>query len=91
MSINQRYIIMKEENWSVYLSGEIHTNWRNKISSGISNLGLSVTISSPITDHTSSDNCGVSILGNEDSDYWKDHKGAKINAIRTRVLIENPI
>jgi YtoQ family protein len=79
---------MKEENWSVYLSGEIHTNWRNKISSGISNLGLSVTISSPITDHTSSDNCGVSILGNEDSDYWKDHKGAKINAIRTRILIE---
>jgi YtoQ family protein len=79
---------MKEENWAVYLSGEIHTNWRNKISSGISNLGLSVTISSPITDHTSSDNCGVSILGNEDSDYWKDHKGAKINAIRTRILIE---
>jgi YtoQ family protein len=27
------------------------------------------------------------ILGDEPSPFWKDHKGAKVNAIRTRSLI----
>ena len=79
---------MRSENWTVYLSGEIHTNWRNQISDGISDLDLSVKFLNPVTDHLSSDNCGVSILGHEENSYWKDHKGAQINAIRTRTMIE---
>jgi|TARA_B110000438_G_scaffold301648_1_gene357080 YtoQ family protein len=79
---------MKGEDWTVYLSGEIHTNWRDQISDGVANLGMSVNFLGPVTNHTSSDNCGVQILGHEDSDYWKDHKGAQINAIRTRTMIE---
>ena len=46
------------------------------------------SIYSPVTDHDSSDNCGVEILGMEGNDFWKDHKGAQMNAIRTRTLIE---
>ena len=72
----------------VYLSGEIHTDWREKIQSGASDLNLSVKFHSPVTDHDSSDDCGVVILGHEKSPFWKDHKGAKLNAIRTRTLIE---
>ena len=34
-----------------------------------------------------SDDCGVKILGEEENLFWKDHKGAQINAIRTRTLI----
>ena len=79
---------MESEIWTVYLSGEIHTNWRNEIYVGISKLDLSVKFLSPVTDHLSSDNCGVSILGHEENDYWKDHKGAQINAIRTRTMIK---
>jgi YtoQ family protein len=79
---------MKGENWTVYLSGEIHTNWRDKIANGASNIGIPVIFLSPVADHASSDNCGVNILGPEDSDYWKDHKGAKVNAIRTRTMIK---
>ena len=45
------------------------------------------TFLSPVTDHAASDNCGVDILGNEDSAFWKDHKGAKVNAIRNRTQI----
>ncbi len=71
----------------VYLSGEIHSDWREQIIEGSS--GLDVEFSSPVTDHDASDDCGVAILGAEVSKFWHDHKGAKVNAIRTRHGIEN--
>jgi YtoQ family protein len=74
--------------FSVYLSGEIHSDWRQKIYEGAKAGGLSVKFNSPVTDHDNSDDCGVTILGDEHNAFWKDHKGAKINAIRTRTLID---
>lgn len=74
--------------WNVYLAGEIHSEWREEIEKGVVNENLPVEISAPVTDHPASDNVGVDILGEEKSDFWKDHKGGKINAIRTRTLIE---
>lgn len=74
--------------WSVYLSGEIHTDWRERIEQGAKEQGLPVTFSAPVTNHAASDDCGVDILGEEDQAFWKDHKGAGVNAIRTRTLIE---
>lgn len=71
----------------VYLSGEIHTDWREQIVEGAK--GLSVSFSSPVTDHAASDDCGVAILGEEPEKFWHDHKGAMVNAIRTRHGIEN--
>ena len=73
---------------TVYLSGEIHTDWRNQIEAGAENSGLPVAFLAPVTDHDASDDCGVSILGDEEQSFWKDHKGAKVNAIRTRTMIE---
>ncbi len=72
---------------SVYLSGEIHTDWREQIVDGAKDLD--VTFSAPVTDHDASDDCGVAILGDEPNKYWHDHKGAMINAIRTRKGIED--
>lgn len=66
----------------VYLSGEIHTDWREQITQGAA--GLDVSFDSPVTDHAASDDCGVAILGAEPNKYWHDHKGAMVNAIRTR-------
>lgn len=66
----------------VYLSGEIHTDWREQITQGAE--GLDVSFDSPVTDHAASDDCGVAILGEEPNKYWHDHKGAMVNAIRTR-------
>lgn len=71
----------------VYLSGEIHTDWRDQIVTGAQDLDVS--FSSPVTDHAASDDCGVAILGAEDNKFWHDHKGAKLNAIRTRKGIED--
>ncbi|NOZ52430.1 MAG: YtoQ family protein [Gammaproteobacteria bacterium] len=74
--------------WTVYLSGEIHTDWRERIKHGVEALGLSVVFFAPVTDHENSDDCGVRILGEEKSPFWRDNKSAKINAIRTRSFIE---
>jgi YtoQ family protein len=66
----------------VYLSGEIHSDWRDRIIEGASELDA--TFTAPVTDHEASDDCGVAILGAEADKYWHDHKGAMLNAIRTR-------
>ena len=71
----------------VYLSGEIHTDWREEITQSC--IDKEITFISPITIHESSDDCGVAILGGEPNKFWHDHKGAKINAIRTRKGIED--
>ena len=71
----------------VYLAGEIHTNWREDIAHGCK--GLEVEFTAPVTDHDSSDDCGVSIMGPEKDKFWHDNKGAKLNAIRTRKAIED--
>ena len=74
--------------WTVYLSGEIHSDWRERITDATANADLPVTFTAPVTDHGASDDCGVAILGDESNAFWKDHKGASVNAIRTRTLIE---
>lgn len=74
--------------WRVYLSGEIHTDWREQIEAGVGEKGLPVTFDAPVTDHAASDDCGLAIMGAETDKFWHDHKGAKLNAIRTRTLIE---
>jgi YtoQ family protein len=71
---------------TVYLSGEIHTDWRDQIAHGARDLN--VVFTGPVTDHGASDDCGVAILGAEPNKFWHDHKGAKLNAMRTRKGIE---
>jgi YtoQ family protein len=73
---------------TVYLSGEIHTDWREQIEAGAKAAGLDIAFTAPVTIHENSDDCGVAILGDEDKAFWKDRKGAQMNAIRTRTLIE---
>ena len=72
---------------NVYLSGEIHTDWREQIVTGAADLD--VAFNGPVTDHGASDDCGVAILGAEENKYWHDQKGAMVNAIRTRKGIED--
>ena len=74
-------------NWNVYLSGEIHTDWRQQIIDGAKAHNLPVTFTSAVTDHEASDAAG-DMLGAETSSFWRDHKSSKVNAIRTKTLIE---
>ena len=74
-------------NWNIYLSGEIHTDWRDQIKQGCEAQGLSVTFTSAVTNHEASDAAG-DLLGEESTNFWRDHKSAKVNAVRTKNLIE---
>ena len=74
-------------NWRVYLSGEIHTDWRDQIRAGCEARNLPVSFTSAVTDHAASDAAG-DVLGQEDNGFWRDHKSAKVNAIRIRTHIE---
>lgn len=76
-----------DRTWIVYLSGEIHSDWRQRIADGVESANLPVELAAPVTDHAASDDCGVAILGPEEQSFWKDRKGAGVNAIRTRTLI----
>ncbi len=74
-------------NWNIYLSGEIHTDWRQQIKSGAEQNNLPVTFTSAVTDHEASDAAG-DLLGEENNNFWRDHKSSKVNSIRTKTLIE---
>ncbi len=76
---------MKE--WIVYLSGEIHTDWRQRIEQGAENSAVPARFTSAVTDHEASDAAG-DMLGTESVAFWRDHKSSKVNSIRTRRLIE---
>ncbi|MEK6276736.1 MAG: YtoQ family protein [Actinomycetota bacterium] len=78
---------MSERAWNVYLSGEIHSDWREQIAAGVEKAGLPVSFSAPVTDHAASDDAGTGTLGEESEAFWRDHKGAGVNAIRTQTLI----
>jgi YtoQ family protein len=75
--------------WTVYLSGEIHTDWRERIAAGVEDAGLPVELVSPITVHEDSDDCGVAVFGAESNKVWHDRKGAQLNAIRTKTLLKS--
>ncbi|MGB1254536.1 MAG: YtoQ family protein [Thiolinea sp.] len=72
--------------WTVYLSGEIHTDWRDQIMQGATELGLPITFTSAVTDHEASDAAG-DVLGAEENNFWRDHKSSKVNAMRTQTLL----
>lgn len=75
-------------NWTIYLCGEIHTDWREQIIAGAKANDLPVTFTSAVTDHEASDAAG-DVLGAESDNFWRDHKSSKVNGIRTKTLIEN--
>lgn len=78
---------MVELTWQVYLSGEIHSDWRERIEEGVGEAGLPLAFSAPVTDHAVSDEAGTGTLGEESEPFWRDHVGAGVNAIRTQTLI----
>ena len=74
-------------NWNVYLSGEIHTDWRQQIIDGVKAYDLPIEFTSAVTNHDASDAAG-DLLGAESDNFWRDHKSSKVNGIRMKTLIE---
>ncbi len=72
---------------TIYLSGEIHSNWREEIMNGCKAKNLPVEFLTPVVTHQASDEVGPKILGDEADKFWYDHKSAKINTIRIKTGI----
>jgi len=71
----------------VYLSGEIHSDWREQIINGCEQKGLDIQFTSAVTNHEASDAAG-DCLGEESASFWRDHKSSKVNAIRIQTAIK---
>ncbi len=87
MSVSEGVSAPAARVWLVYLAGEIHSDWRERIEIGAREAGLPVSFSAPVIHHAASDDAGTSTLGDEADPFWRDHKGAGVNAIRTQTLI----
>ena len=74
--------------WKVYLSGEIHSDWRQQLLDGASASNLPIAFTSAVTDHEASDAAG-DLLGAEQDAFWRDHKSSKVNAIRTKTHLQD--
>ena len=86
-AVSSGSVAASERTWTVYLAGEIHSDWRDRIAAGVEEMGLPVRLTNPVTDHPASDDCGVAILGPEEEKFWHDHVGAGVNAVRTQTLL----
>jgi len=75
------------QTWTVYLSGEIHTDWRDRIINAAAERQLPMRFTSAVTNHAASDAAG-DVLGAEEQSFWRDHKSAKVNAMRTQTQIK---
>ena len=79
---------MSNNNLNVFLSGEIHTDWREEIINQSKNNNLPINFFSPETNHANSDDCGVFLLGPVNDKFWHDYKGASINSINNSICIK---
>jgi len=73
--------------YTVYLAGEIHSNWREEVKTRVSELNLPVTFVGPMENHDRSDQIGEEILGTMPNAIFKDRAASDINNFRTEVLL----
>lgn len=73
--------------WNVYLSGEIHSDWREQIINAAALRNLKIQFTAANTDHESSDAAG-DVLRHNSEGFWRDHQSAKVNSIRSQTLIK---
>lgn len=74
--------------WSLYLAGEIHSNWRGELAAAVKQAGLAVELLGPVTDHDASDNCGRMLSEEDTTGYWQDVRSASLNSLRTKVMLK---
>lgn len=72
---------------TIYLAGEIHSDWREELEHMLRERDLPVQLVGPQTVHDRSDSAGEDILGQQPGARYRDLVGARLNTLRTRVLL----
>lgn len=74
--------------FTVYLAGEIHSNWREELAKKAEEKKLPLVFVAPQTNHDRSDDIGEAILGEQPGKLYKDDAASDINNFRTQVLMQ---
>jgi len=72
---------------TIYLAGEIHGAWREELRRTLEGRDLPVELVGPQENHERSDAVGEDILGAQPDGRYRDLMGARVNTLRTRVLL----
>ena len=72
----------------IYAAGEIHSNWRDELRGLLRAFGVEADVVGPQEVHDRSDSVGEDILGEQPGPMYRDLMGARVNTLRTRVLMQ---
>ena len=72
----------------IYAAGEIHSAWREELRSHLTKLDIEAEVVGPQEAHDRSDSVGEDILGIQPGPRYRDLMGARVNTLRTRVLMQ---
>lgn len=72
---------------TIYAAGEIHSDWRDRLRAHLARAGVDARVTGPQEVHERSDDVGEDILGEQPSARYRDLMGARVNTLRTRVLM----
>ncbi len=72
---------------TIYAAGEIHSDWRQRLRDQLAALGVEATVIGPQEEHDRSDSVGEDILGEQPGPRYRDLMGARVNTLRTRILM----
>ncbi|MBP2241451.1 YtoQ family protein [Cytobacillus eiseniae] len=73
---------------TIYLAGEIHSNWRNELKEKAKSLQLPLHFVGPMENHDRSDLIGEEILGEQPNPIFRDEAASNINNLRTELLMK---
>lgn len=73
---------------TIYLAGEIHSDWRSEIKGLATELKLPISFKGPMENHSKSDNIGEQILGEQPNAVLTDEAASSINNLRTQIWIK---
>ncbi|TCT19914.1 YtoQ family protein [Melghiribacillus thermohalophilus] len=74
--------------FTVYLAGQIHDNWREELKRKAKDKGLPLNFVGPQENHDQSDSIGEDILGKQPNQLYRDDTASSINNLRTQLLME---
>lgn len=72
---------------NVYLAGQIHDDWRQRLRKAAEERGLPLVFTGPQEDHDLSDNIGEQIKGKQPNNVAKDEAASEFNNLRTSILL----
>ena len=74
---------------TIYAAGEIHSDWRAALRRALDQRDVRARVVGPQEDHGRSDSIGEDVLGPQPGPLYRDLMGARVNTLRTRVLMRS--